>query len=101
MKKVYIAGKVTGIPHDEAIRKFALAATLVKDAGFEPVNPMEVVNDANASWSGAMKLCIKALMDCDAVFLLPCHWSSTGAKEERRLAIVLGIPTSETVHGLQ
>ncbi|MBP4137435.1 DUF4406 domain-containing protein [Flavobacterium geliluteum] len=69
MKKIYIAGKVTGLPENETNTKFQQAEITVSLAGFEAVNPIKVVNNQNADWDTAMRLCIVELMKCDAVFI--------------------------------
>jgi hypothetical protein len=44
-----------------------------------------------------MKKCIKAMMDCDALFILPCAKGSKGAKIEKNLAFDLKIPVYQTL----
>lgn len=100
-KKVYIAGKVTGLPHAECVAKFEAAAQQVKALGFTAVNPMEVVNNPQCSWMGAMRLCIAALMGCDFVYALPCHLASTGALLEIKTATAVGIPVKTNISGLK
>ena len=39
--KIYISGKITGLPLEETRRKFADAQALLEEIGFEVVNPME------------------------------------------------------------
>lgn len=96
-KKIYIAGKVTGLPVAEYTQKFAEAAKEVEALGFIAVNPIEVVNDPNATWEGAMRLCIKALADCDGLYALPCTKNSKGATIELTLAANLRMPISTKV----
>lgn len=91
MIKIYIAGKVTGEPIAECTEKFGAAQKKVEAMGFEAINPLVVVGDCNASWESAMKSCLKALIDCDAVVLLPCWEQSKGATIERQLADDLGL----------
>lgn len=100
-KKIYIAGKVTGLPQQHVIDKFKLAAILLEELGYQPVNPIEVVNDFNTPWDVAMKKCIKALVDCDAVYLLPCWKHSEGAKIEKGMAESLKIPTVNFTYSLK
>lgn len=91
-KKIYIAGKVTGEPFHKTVLKFANAKRKIEALGFEAVNPIDVVNDVNADWQEAMKICIKALIDCDGVMLLPDYINSRGATIERDLAKGIEIP---------
>lgn len=90
-KKIYIAGKVTGEPKHTTALKFATAKKEIEALGFEAINPIEVVGDWNAPWELAMRKCIAALMECDAIVLLPDWISSPGAEHERHLASTVGI----------
>ncbi len=98
-KKIYIAGKVTGLPIAETTMKFGEAQKELESRGFEAVNPLAVVNDWHATWEDAMKKCIAALVTVDAVYLLPCARDSRGAKLEKQLAEHLGIPVCTKVDG--
>ena len=91
-KKIYIAGKVSGEDLAQCTMKFGEAQKKIEARGFEAVNPLEVVGTWKISWEAAMKKCIKALMDCDAIYFLPCADRSPGAKFEKELALKLGIP---------
>jgi len=90
-KKIYIAGKVTNEPIDEVNRKFQLAQNELEQLGFEVVNPIKVVNNMEAPWESAMKICVKAMLECDAIVILPCWTLSKGARIERQLAEDLDI----------
>lgn len=92
MKKIYIAGKVTGENQMECAYKFAAAQKGLEDQGFEAVNPIEVVGDWETPWEIAMDLCLAALETCDAIFMLPDHINSRGALIEKARAIELGFP---------
>lgn len=89
--KVYIAGKVTGEPKHSCALKFATAQKELEKRGYEVVNPIEVVGDLNADWKTAMRKCIAALVECDAICILPDWDESKGARIELELAIKLGL----------
>jgi nucleoside 2-deoxyribosyltransferase len=91
-KKIYIAGKVTGEPVHSTALKFAMAKKKIEARGFEAVNPIEVVGDFRTPWDVAMKLCLKALLDCDAIIMLPDWYESNGARLEHQLATDLKKP---------
>lgn len=91
-QKIYIAGKVTGVPQDQCTMNFALAQRAIEKIGHEAVNPLMVVNDWNATWEVAMRKCIAALMECDLILMLEDYSSSPGARVELDLAKRLGIP---------
>ena len=88
MKRIYLAGPMTGLPefnypafHDEAARLRAL--------GFEVVNPAE--NPEQPCWAEYMKQDIPLLLGCDTIALLPGWHESTGARLEHHIAKHLGI----------
>lgn len=92
-KKIYIAGKVTGLPEKEVVQKFNRAAQMVREIRLLPINPIEVVNNFRIDWKTAMRQCIAALMSADGVYILKDAKDSKGAQIEIQLCEVLGIPT--------
>lgn len=86
MIKIYIAGKVTGEDIEKTARKFKEAELRLTAMGFQAVNPIEEVQDSQEPWTSAMKICIKSMLDCDGIVLLPDWQLSTGARIERQLA---------------
>ena len=91
MKKIYIAGKVSGEPLAECTMKFGTAQKQIESSGFEAINPLALVTDSSTPWETAMKICIKALMDCSAIVALDDWKNSKGANVELVLAKRLGI----------
>lgn len=89
--KIYIAGKISGEKIHECTMKFGKAQKDIERQGHEAVNPLSVVNDWHCPWQKAMKLGIKAMMDCDAVYFLPDFRQSPGAKIEYQIVKDLGI----------
>jgi hypothetical protein len=54
--------------------------------GYEPVNPMKLNHQHDASWEAYMKEDIKALCDCEIVYLLRNYADSRGALLELAIA---------------
>ena len=90
MRPIYLAGPMTGIPNFNHALFHAEAARL-RALGYEVINPAEINPDPNAQWEECMRRDIKALMDCDAVALLPGWQTSKGASLERYTAASLGM----------
>lgn len=97
MEKIYISGKIIGLENNEAFKRFDEAEKELKAKGFEVVNPMTIEHNHDKSWINYMKTDIKALMDCDAIYMLPNWKTSRGAKIERQLAIDLGMKVYENL----
>lgn len=90
MEKIYISGKITGI-EDEAEKLFAEAEIILREMGCDPINPFTLNHEHDKSWKSYMAEDIKALVDCDTIFMLPNWKQSPGARIERKLAKYLGI----------
>jgi len=84
-EKVQIIGSVSGLPRDVAVSNFNDSKKILEDFGYEVVNPVELVPE-DTPWHTAMKICIKSMMDMDAVAIQPDFTSSKGAYIEAELA---------------
>ena len=85
MAKIYIAGKVTGLPWEETFTKFRKYKEHLIELGDEPVNPLDLC-DKEDSWPVAMGKCIGALLTCTEIHFLPDWKDSKGANLERFIA---------------
>lgn len=94
MIKIYIAGKVTGLPYNEVYAKFKVKQLELEEHGYEVINPCEITPQ-DADWEKAMRICLTALLGCHSICLLPCWTDSKGARLERDLALTVGISTIE------
>ena len=87
-KKIYIAGKVSGLPYVDLTFKFGSVEQTLKEQGYTVINPLNIVLGGEA-WEPAMKKCIAALVDCDEVFMLHDWKESPGARMEHEIATKL------------
>jgi hypothetical protein len=94
MKKVYIAGKISGLDFDEVKKKFNEAENLLKDKGYDTFNPINL-SDNFTTWTEGMKECIKQLLECDAIYLMNDWRLSRGATLEKIISNFLGIEVIE------
>lgn len=89
-KKIYIAGKVTGLDYAETSMKFGKHEVELRRQGHEPVVPLNLVNRSD-DWNTAMRKCIAALITCDEIHLLHDWKESRGARMEHSIASDLGM----------
>ena len=90
MKRIYIAGPMSGLPALNYPAFHAKAAEL-RALGFHVENPAENPAPHCSSWLGYMRLAVAQLATCDAVYLLPGWRHSRGACVEHQLAVGLGL----------
>lgn len=87
-EKVYISGKITGLVHEEAFRKFESAEKVLSALGHEPVNPMKLfAPDPVMTWRDYMVKDIQALFECSAIYMLTNWRDSAGARIEHAIAV--------------
>jgi hypothetical protein len=92
---VYISGPITGNPNYND--NFIKAERALQAAGYETVIPVTIGAALEKrlgrvpTWEEYMREDIKALMDCDAIFMLDGWLSSDGAKLEYQLSVEVGI----------
>lgn len=108
MAKVYIAGKIKGLPAKNTRLKFINASISVFSKGHTPINPFGFIEEYNKSIikSGGMplsdddpqqrkeimKMCTDLLMGCDYIYLLHDWQESAGATFEKQVADFFNIP---------
>jgi hypothetical protein len=93
--RVYISGPITG-KKDLNRPMFDAAAQWLRERGFEPVNPFDVIDQEVAEregwqWSDYMRRDIAALTTCDRILMLSRWRKSKGATMENSIAKKLGI----------
>lgn len=91
MKRIYIAGPMSGLP-ELNFPAFHAAAAELRAQGYDVVNPAEINADPTAGWVACMRLDIAQLVTCDQILLLPGWESSRGATLERHIAQMLEMP---------
>jgi hypothetical protein len=87
--KVYISGKITGLPFQEARANFDAAELNLFCKGHEPVNPMTLPHNHEGEWEDYMALDIAELTKCDAIYMLKNWHDSHGARLELKIAVHL------------
>lgn len=94
MQNIYIAGRITGLEHEEADKHFTHAATIIKRLGHAPLNPFGMVDQApgrkyNEYLADALNILLK---EADAVYFLSNWTESKGARIEWEISRILDMP---------
>ena len=88
--KIYISGKISEI-ENEAPELFAKSEKELQAKGIETVNPMTLNHQHDKSWHSYMKEDVKALCECDIIYMLSNWTDSKGAIIEHTIAMYLGL----------
>ncbi len=95
--RVYVSGAISNRIRANRVRVFAEAAERLRARGHEVVNPLDQqpsINgglDGKAFWRAAMRLDLRRLVTCSAIFMLRGWRNSRGARLERSIAQRLGM----------
>ena len=84
--KVYVAGKVTGLPNSEVFRKFNGSVRTLKEGGHAVMSPAVLVLNEDFEHEDYMHVCFAMIDVCDAVFMQRDWRDSEGARMEREYA---------------
>jgi hypothetical protein len=90
MKRIYIAGPMTGLP-DLNYSAFHSEAARLRGLGHHVENPAENLAPACGTWKAYMLMAINQLFTCDTIFLLPGYTMSKGAMLEFQIAMSLDL----------
>ena len=88
--KIYISGPISGLP-DGNFEAFREAEEAITERGHTAINPHTDCAGFIGGWSDYMRADIRAMMDADAVLMLPDWEKSRGAALEMQLAMQLNI----------
>lgn len=84
--KIYISGRIIGLPMSEVKEKFDNAADLLDSLDLQPVNPLNNGLQEGATWAQHMGKDIELLLECDGILMLDNWKQSKGADIERAIA---------------
>lgn len=93
--RVYVSGPISGRHFARAYQDFARAEQMLKDRGFDVVNPMNNGLNFRASHAEHMRVDLRNQCSCDGIFYIR-HWRrwwSRGVWTERIVAWATGMIT--------
>ena len=85
--KVYISGRMAGLPADRVQKHFAEAQEYLTAEGFIVMNPDCLRMCPGFDYDDYMFIDIAMLKRCDAIYMLEGWVESNGAKDELRIAL--------------
>jgi len=88
--KVYISGAITGVDNYKEIFR-SVADRLWSKPGYIVVNPCSLAHNHDESYESYMKEDIKALLECDRIYMIDGWKKSKGARFEFLVARMCGI----------
>jgi len=90
--KIYISGKISGLPLKQVKAKFDYADRELRQMGYTKIiNPLNIKHKMNATWRDFMENDIIQLIQCDAIYVLLDYKKSKGAMLELHIARKLGL----------
>lgn len=89
MKRIYLCGKISGMPWGSARAKFEAAEIMLSDS-YEVVNPIKICSP-DWSWEECMIVDFSHLIRCDLIYVMDNWKQSKGARIELAVAKELGI----------
>ena len=84
--KVYVAGKVKGLPENQIFTKFNSSVRTLKEGGHAVMSPAVLVLNGGFGHEDYMHVCYAMIDVCDAVFMQRDWRNSKGARMEREYA---------------
>ncbi len=82
IKRIYLAGKVTGKEYSRVAKEFHHAKQYLLSVGFnEVINPLEIIPKVTA-WTESMLILLPHLAICNYIAILPGYESSNGTMTE-------------------
>lgn len=85
--RIYISGKISGLPYNEVEERFDDAEKLLSDLGFEVVNPLKNGLATHEEWIKHLCKDIELLHSCDAIYMMDNWTESRGARHEYNFAL--------------
>jgi hypothetical protein len=87
--KIYISGAITNNPNAKAQFDKAKKTLVELNKNYYPISLMDLPHYHDQKWSSYMREDIKALMDCQGIYLIEGWEESKGAVIEKELACAL------------
>ncbi|MBQ8969227.1 MAG: DUF4406 domain-containing protein [Bacteroidaceae bacterium] len=97
--KVYISGPISGHKIEERRAEFARVKAILEKAGHEVFNPMENGLPETATTNEHMRADFRALVECDAIYMMRRWNHSAGCVKEFLMATACGMDVTFEANG--
>lgn len=87
--RIYISGKMRGLPEEESRKKFEAARQYLIELGHDVINPWDSEKEKEeqcSEWSDYILYDLRIIKGCDAIYMLDNWKQSNGAKCEHAFA---------------
>lgn len=91
MKRIYISLPITGTNEKETREHADLVKAMLSRSGYEAVNPFEIYAGKNPDYKDHLCSDLRALADCDGIYLCKGWRWSRGCRIERNFADEFGL----------
>ena len=91
MNRIYISGPISGHDIEERRATFARVKASLEQQGYEVFNPMETGLPETATTNEHMRADFRALVECDAIYMMNRWNHSAGCVKEFLVATACGM----------
>lgn len=88
MKKVYVSLPITGEDYNDQRNHAFVVATNLGLKGYDVITPFDFIKNLNTPYNECMGMCIKELLECDAIYLCRGWQSSKSCVAEMQVALI-------------
>ncbi len=113
--RIYISGRTYGLEPSEASQIFGQYTQELEANGYTVQNPFRMIGEINKSrkrmgeqsWTFAshrqsvLRTCIRALVNCDAIFMIPDWQKCEKSKQELEIAKTMKMPIYYSIEELK
>ena len=93
-KRVYLSGPISGRDYSERKAFFYSVQKALEEKGYEVFNPRENGLPQSSSTADHMRTDIRALLDCDQIYMMRRWNHSAGCQTELLVALSIGLKVS-------
>ena len=90
-KRIYISGPISGHDMEERKKEFSRVKAMLEGKGYEVFNPMENGLPQSSSTADHMRADIRALLECDEIYMMRRWNHSAGCQTELLVALAVGL----------